>query len=449
MYAFPLDFREIFQNNRDIFFTYFPAENLLFRCKKTVPEMRTFWFDSELYRSGARGFGEVFAKSDRLKELAEEFDVNLYLSARERIETYRKVYSGVEPAVLFRELIPEGVLKQYARGLFEITDSIFEKRTKPSNYSFLLEERDLVEEIGNRELVLNGPGLDKKTIPRIMYDMYRGLTGRLNHAPRSFPILSLAKERRAMVAPSNDIFVEYDMQSADFRTFLYLFSNDPGKYDDVQDLYADIPGETRSEKKQKVFQTIYAVQENAFLKRHGVFPKALDRILREDERYVWISSPLGREIRIDKSKGSLEHLIVSYLIQSVTNDLAIQAALKVRKILEGSGSHVAFLIHDCFVIDFKKADYEKFGLEIREAICYPDQNLVLGQGTNRLYWHEKFGDTFGTLTDMEHENERRSNEYEPSSGGTCSNSGAEGAGSVPESTDDGGPDETAGSPGHE
>ena len=459
MYAFPLDFREILQNNRETIFTYFPEENLLFDGKKTVPNMRTFWFDSELYSSGIRGFGEVFARTNKIKELAEEFEVSSYLSAREKLETYCKVYHGVPSSELFKKLVPKELVLQYGKGLAEISEAIFEKRTKPSNYSFLLDERDLIEEIWNRELNLKGPSLDKKTIPRVMYDMYRGVTGRLNHAPRSFPILSLARERRAMVAPSGDIFVEYDMQSADFRTFLYLFSNDPGKYEEVQDLYADIPGDTRAEKKQKVFQTIYASNENAFLKRHGVFPKALDKISREDERYVWIVTPFGREVRIDKSKGSLEHLIVSYLIQSVTNDLAIQAALKVRKILEGTGSHIAFLIHDCFVVDFKKEDYEKFRLDIRESIGYSDQNLNLGNGTSKLYWHELVGENFGTLIDvevMEHENDRRSDEpdfgrsdtnHEPEPDHI--NGGSEGDECIPESANDGGPDEPAGTPGHE
>ena len=389
MNAFILDFREILRGNREAIFTYFPDENLLFKGRKCPGKVKTFWFDPDLYASGSRGFGEVFAKTDKLDRLAEELDANLYLSAKSTIETYSKVYAGIDAKTLFTSLIPEGIILQYGRGLADLTQAIFEKRTKPNNYSFLLDERDLVEGIWNQELNLLSPPQDKKILPRVMYDMYKGVTGRLNHAPRSFPILSLARERRGMVAPSNDLFVEYDMQSADFRTFLYLFSENPEKFQDKQDLYEDIPGSSRAEKKQKVFQTIYATHENAFLKRHDVFPKALDRIFKEDENYVWVHSPFGREIRIDKSKGSLEHLIVSYLIQSVTNDIMIQKAVEVKKMLKDTKSRIAFLIHDCFVVDFAKEDYDRFGLDIRNAIQYCDQG--------RFFWHEKAGKTLGEL----------------------------------------------------
>lgn len=406
MYAFPLDFREILRGNREVLFTYFPNENLLFDGKKCPDKVDTFWFDKELYKNGSV-FGEV-VKGDRLKDLAEEFDAQLYLNAREQIETYCKVYSGLAPKVLFN-LIPDGVIRQYGNGLFSITESLLEKCSKPKNYDLLLEERDLVEDIWHRRLNVTGPTPDKRILPQIMYDMYRGVTGRLNHAPRSFPILSLAKERRGSLVPTNDLFVMYDMKSADFRTFLYMFANDPNAFNDKEDLYADIPGETRSDKKKKVFQTIYSSEENVFLKRHDVFSKALSKISKEDDRHIWINSPFGREIRIEKAKGRAEHLIVSYMIQSITNDITIQKANQVRKMLEGTMSHIAFLIHDCFVVDFCNDDFDRLGLDIREAIQYCD----LG----RYYWHESYGETFGSMrepTDMEknygHNDERSDGE---------------------------------------
>lgn len=398
MYVFFLDFREILHGNRDVLFTYFPETGLLFEGKRVPLRAKTFWFDKELFDADSRAFAEVYAKSLKIKEIAEKLGVESYSTARSSIETYCKVYAGVDIKTLFYTLIPRELVLQYGDALFELSKTIFEDGERPSNYFDLLDEREMVEEIWWRDLVVNGPSLGNKTVNRIMYDPYRSVTGRLNHAPRSFPILSLARERRVCLAPSNDIFVEYDMSSADFRTFLYLFAENAEKWHDKEDLYEDIPGDSRAEKKQKVFQTIYSSTENAFLKRHDVFPKALEKIYKEDDQYVWIRNPFNREIRIDKSKGSIEHLIVSYLIQSTTNDIAIQQALKTREILSGTSSHIAFLIHDCFVVDFKSEDYDRLGVDIRDAIQYTQ--------VGRFYWHELVGENFGTMEDTHGRNKR-------------------------------------------
>lgn len=389
MYSFFLDFREILGGNRDVLFTYYPESSTLFKGKRPMPNTKMFWFDKESHENGSKAFAEVFAQTNKLADLAEELGVDAYAAAKSKISTYCKVYSKIQKESLFYDLIPEDLVRQYGDALFQISKGVFE-RQKPGNYSFLLDERGLIEDIWFRELQVSDPKLDKKILPRVMYDPWRGVTGRLNHAPRSFPILSLPKERRVNLRPSNDIFVEYDMKSADFRTFLYLFADNPEKWHDQEDLYADIPGDDRAAKKQKVFQTIYSSQENAFLKRHNVFKKALDMIVREDDFDVFVRNPFGREIRVSKSKGSLEHLIVSYLIQSTTNDVAIQQAVKIREMLVGTKSHVAFLIHDCFVVDFAAEDYERLGLDIRNDIRYSRE-------VGRFFWRESYGPDFGNL----------------------------------------------------
>jgi hypothetical protein len=407
MYTFFIDLRDILYSNRKTFYTYFPQEDLIFKGRCLSGKSRSFWFDQELYDLGSHTFAELFAKTDKVDKLAEEFGCEKFIKAKDLISTYFKVYDGLDPDRIVYELIPELLLKEYGQGLFDITEFVLAKREKPKNVRFLAEERSLVEEIASRELRLL-EATKGRVQNRILYDMYRGVTGRLNHARGSFPILSLAKEKRGILAPTNDIFVEYDMRSADFRSFLYLFTDNSEKWNDKPDLYEDIPGATRMEKKQKVFSTIYAYQENAFLKRHDVFGKALSRIYHEDDQYVWILNPFDREIRIDKAKGSLEHLIVSYLIQSTTNDITLRKALQVREMLKGTKSHVAFLIHDCFVVDFAREDYEKLGLDIREQIQYSE--------IGRFFWSEKVGETFGTLVSRGDTHGRDERDRDPGTG---------------------------------
>ena len=66
-----------------------------------------------------------------------------------------------------------------------------------------------------------------------------------------------------------------------------------------------------------------------------------------------VTTPYGKSIP-DVSR----HHALNYLVQSTAAELTLKQALKIDHILckYGSGSHVAFLIHDAVVLDLKKED---------------------------------------------------------------------------------------------
>ena len=57
-----------------------------------------------------------------------------------------------------------------------------------------------------------------------MYDVWGSVTGRLTTKPDSFPILTLNKGFRSLIAPNNDLFVELDANDKQLD-FPILFSS--------------------------------------------------------------------------------------------------------------------------------------------------------------------------------------------------------------------------------
>ena len=56
----------------------------------------------------------------------------------------------------------------------------------------------------------------------ILYDVWGSKTGRLTTKQGSFPIMNLKKEIANCVVPKNDIFVQFDLNGAEIRTFISL-----------------------------------------------------------------------------------------------------------------------------------------------------------------------------------------------------------------------------------
>jgi len=66
-----------------------------------------------------------------------------------------------------------------------------------------------------------------------------------------------------------------------------------------------------------------------------------------------VTTPYGKTMK-DVSR----HHALNYLVQSTTAELTLKQALKIDYLLrtKGSGSKIAFLIHDAIVLDLKKED---------------------------------------------------------------------------------------------
>jgi hypothetical protein len=188
------------------------------------------------------------------------------------------------------------------------------------------------------------------------YNPWGTVTGRLATNPNSFPLLTMNKEFRACIKPTNDWLLELDFNAAELRVLLALAGVEQPKNDihnwNVKNIF---DGKlTREEAKVKTFAWLYSAKENKDLQR--LYNKELVR-----NKY-WngfkIETDYGRIIEnVD------EHHALNYIVQSTTIDMVHEQAYKVYELLKGRKSHISFLIHDAVYIDLAEEDrYEILNL---------------------------------------------------------------------------------------
>jgi hypothetical protein len=139
--------------------------------------------------------------------------------------------------VCFYDLVPKRFLFDYYSLKSKITEHVFENYKKPVNYNFLLGLSGMVNEMKSNKLNIDVKSISSGMIkyktrefaknisrknPRIDYNIFGTKTGRLTTTKDSFPILTLDKDHRSILAPNNDVFIELDYNAAELRVFLGL-----------------------------------------------------------------------------------------------------------------------------------------------------------------------------------------------------------------------------------
>ena len=266
----------------------------------------------------------------------------------------------------FFELVPERFLLEYCELKNKITKHVLEVHEKPQNYDFLLGLVQLSEKIKYQKLNLDLSGLNgglssfktrqwKKKLasikPYVVYNIFGTKTGRLTTKKDSFPILTLPKEHRKAIKPSNDWLVELDFNAAELRTLLALSGKEQPTEDihewNAKNVYKG--SVTRTEAKQRIFAWLYNPESKDYLSN-----RAYDRnvVLQKYWDGEQVQTHYNRIIPADK------HHALNYIIQSTTSDLFLRRAIAVNKLLKDKKSKIIFCIHDSLVIDFSNEDRE-------------------------------------------------------------------------------------------
>jgi len=262
------------------------------------------------------------------------------------------------------DIVPENFLKKFLNNKNQIAEHVFSNFEKPKNNDFMFELFCMIEEIARKDLKLDLEYLKfksfdpyiksllqrlRKISPRIVYNPYGTVTGRLSIQSGSFPILNIAREARRAILPSNDCFLELDFNAAELRVLLALNEKDQPDIDIHEWNAKNIFKEEmeRDEIKKKTFSWLYN-------------PKALNKSLEMcyNKNYVlqkyfdgkYINTIFNRKIKAD------DHHALNYIIQSTTSDLFLKQAIKIWKLLKGKKTNVAFTIHDSLVLDFHLSD---------------------------------------------------------------------------------------------
>jgi hypothetical protein len=267
----------------------------------------------------------------------------------------------------FLDLVPHGVTAEFFEIKNCITDHVLRSYPKPPNYDFLLSLEKLLYGIRSHEINLNLGALKpllttvhSRAVYRrlqsarryVDYDAYKTKTGRLTTKKGSFPILTLNKQFRCAVQPTNDYFVELDFNAAELRTLLAL-SNKIQPTGDIHEWNANhvYDGLSREDAKKKIFAWLYNPESvdqasNKTYNRQEVLEKYFDG--------THVNTIFGRTIPSD------DHHALNYIVQSTTSDLLLKRAVEIDKMAGDRKSHIAFTLHDSLIIDFAEEDKDLF-----------------------------------------------------------------------------------------
>ena len=337
-----------------------------------IEELDKTWGYTSILRGKDIQYAQIYANGKSVDEccppeLRDEWDrVNAKLKAF--VNSFIEAKVSLNENCLF-DLVPERYLKEYYDAKSKITEHVFATYEKPSQYDFYKEFSELIGDIHTRELQLNRGWLSEKLWDvqgkklwekitrgqtKINYNMFGSVTGRLTVSEDSFPILNLNKNLRSVIQPTNDWLIELDMNAAELRTAMALL-NKPQIAGDLHEwsaknIFRDELN--RSDAKQTATSWLYNSHSKLAIKYDTELDAHYNKAALKSLYWVdgTVQTPFGRSIPAD------EHHAISYLNQSTLIDLMHRQVLLVDKLLQGTKSFVAFLVHDCFVIDLAEED---------------------------------------------------------------------------------------------
>ena len=295
----------------------------------------------------------------------------------------------------FYDLVPQRFLMEFCEVKNQITNHAFKTHSKPKNYEFLYELSQLVDKISHVRLdvdlnvfrdkmaqakVRQFIKKTKKVQPYIKYNIFGTKTGRLTTKKNSFPILTLDKDYRNILKPNNDWFVEFDYNAAELRTLLGLLGREQPKGDlhewNAKNVYQGL--QSREEAKKRIFAWLYNPNYKDYLSS-----RSYDRasVVQKYYNQGQVTTFFDRSIPAD------DHHALNYIVQSTCSDLILRQAIKVDKLLQGTKTNIAFMIHDSIILDMSAED-EYILNDILETFATTD----MGEFETNVKAGKNFGD---------------------------------------------------------
>jgi len=262
------------------------------------------------------------------------------------------------------EVIPEQHLMHYCEIKNEICEWIFENNQQPQNHGFMVDLHQMANDISRNPILVDQNALRKasktdlkanallnslggKNKP-ICYDVWGSKTGRLTTKQGSFPIMNLKKEIANCVVPKNHVFVQFDLNGAEIRTFISLSTDTHPSVDihtwNMENVLENVT--ERNKAKKKFLAWFYNPHSDVVQSEH------YDRNLLLNKYYNgnMVSTPFGREIEAD------DFHALNYLLQSSSSDNCMTQCIKINKFLTNNKSFVHSVVHDSITIDLDFAD---------------------------------------------------------------------------------------------
>jgi len=341
------------------------------------PENLSKTWDYSPYLRGIKDieYASLYLEGKELSECLPEYLKDDWEAALTKLRSFERCLALSKVDTMencFYDLVPERFLLDFCEVKNRITDHVLLQVERPRRYEFYkhvsmllgdiysqkitLDHRQIAAYLGTAKLNNQAQAL-LACRPYVNYNQFGTKTGRLTNKRGFFPVLTLSKEFRKAVLPTNDYFLELDFNGAEARTVLGLL----GQEQPEEDIHAyhvshvfnnSLP---RPSAKTAFFAWLYgsktAVDENITEVLANRYPR--QEILDKYWDGTTVRTPFGKLI----STTSERHAF-NYLIQSTTAELTLKQALKVEHLLRkySTGSRIAFLIHDSIVLDMKKQD---------------------------------------------------------------------------------------------
>ena len=300
----------------------------------------------------------------------------------------------------FFDLVPARFLSRYCDIRVKITKHVLDVYEKPKNYDYLFAMTNILTKISHNVLnielsSLNSTMHHEKTrrfrqkaekLPKnIKYNLFGTKTGRLTTRKSSFPIMTMNKEFRSVVKPTNSYFLELDFNAAEIRTLLAL----AGAKQPLEDIHAwnlaqgmGEGVETREDAKKAFFSWLYD-EKKKNEKLEQIYKRS--DVINEHFKGGQVTTPFGNTMPADR------HHSLSYLIQGTTAEMVLRQAIKIDEFLKDYVSFISFTVHDSVIVDITK---EETNLVPKLIGMFADTELGL------FKVNASFGDDFGNLREV-------------------------------------------------
>jgi len=334
------------------------------------------WSYSPILSGGSVEYAQIYTGGLSLTDACPTNLSDEWAASQKKLKAFLRSFKEAKISLYencFFDLVPERFLLEFFYLKNEITASALEKHARPLNHDFLASMASLLHEVSRRPLNINKGALRpllgtarardfwKKldASAHIDYNLFGAKTGRLTTKKGSFPILTLDRNLRRVLEPTNDWFVELDFNAAELRTLLALSGSEQPEGDihewNIENVFGGLG--TREEAKKRVFSWLYnPSSEDALLSN------AYDRdtVIKQYFDGRAVKTIFDRTMEVDRRRA------LNYIVQSTTSDLFLDRANAVSRLLKDHQSHVAFFIHDSLVLDVCDEEKSALGALIEE-----------------------------------------------------------------------------------
>ena len=358
-------------------------------------EMKVTWKHSETLSTGLYEYISVLSRADTLKEVCPLELKRDFEKVDNKMRAYYKSFLTSQVDLnenCFFDLVPQQFLLDYFSVKQEIMKNIYENTPKTENYDFDCRLHEMLSTISRQPIRLDEDFIKryyykpklrdilKKNKTKVTYKQFGTVTGRLSVTPSSFPIMTLDKEYRKAVLPTNDWILELDYNAAELRVFLGLSGHEQPQ-GDLHKWNSTFLKTDRQQAKRSVIAYMYGSKNYDVGELEALYNVKNVKEKHFNPKKEQVTNLYGRKIKSD------EFHAVNYTIQSTAAEISLRNILKIFHLLKDRKSSVKFCLHDSVIIDFSDEDRDII-YEIKDLFC----NTPLGIFPSNIKAGKNFGD---------------------------------------------------------